>query len=102
MMDMIEFSKCIPPDKLAMIFKDFFEEHIAAYYIFKGLNFIKLSQVDINKISIVYSAELMDDENKQKLVYQLQNQPLSVSVYGHVFIPSINIVDDIIYITINK
>ena len=86
-MNMVEFSNQIPSDQLIEIFKDFFEQHIATYDLFKGIEFIKINNITIDKSSIMYSVKLLDDEDKEKIVRQLNNLPLTV--YGKTYTPSV-------------
>ena len=99
-MNMVEFSNQIPSDQLIMIFKNFFEEHVATYDLLKGIQFIKINNITMDKSSIMYSVKLLDDEDKGKIVHQLNNLPLSI--YGKVYKPSVFINGDLLCITINK
>ena len=54
----------------------------------------------MDKSSIMYSVKLLDDEDKGKIVHQLNNLPLSI--YGKVYKPSVFINGDLLCITINK
>ena len=99
-MNMVEFSNQIPSDQLIEIFKDFFEQHIATYDLLKGIEFIKINNITIDKSSIMYSVKLLDDEDKEKLVRQLNNLPLTV--YGKTYTPSVFLNGDLLCITIEK
>ena len=44
-MNMVEFSNQIPSEQLIMIFKNFFEEHVATYDLLKGIQFIKINNI---------------------------------------------------------
>ena len=44
-MNMVEFSNQIPSDQLIEIFKDFFEQHILAYDMLKGVEFVKVNNI---------------------------------------------------------
>ena len=99
-MNMVEFSNQIPSDQLMEIFKNFFEQHVAAYDILKDIEFIKINNITMDKSSIMYSVKLLDDEDKGKIVHQLNNLPLSI--YGKVYKPSVFINGDLLCITINK
>ena len=99
-MNMVEFSNQIPSDQLIEIFKDFFEQHIATYDLLKGIEFIKINNITIDKSSIMYSVKLLDDEDKEKIVRQLNNLPLTV--YGKTYIPSVFLNGDLLCITIEK
>ena len=99
-MNMVEFSNQIPSDQLIEIFKDFFEQHIATYDLLKGIEFIKINNITIDKSSIMYSVKLLDDEDKEKIVRQLNNLPLTV--YGKTYTPSVFLNRDLLCITIDK
>ena len=99
-MNMVEFSNQIPSDQLIEIFKDFFEQHILAYDILKGVEFVKVNNITINKSSIMYSVKLLNDEDKEKLVNQLNNLPLTI--YGKTYTPSVFLNGDLLCITIDK
>ena len=99
-MNMVEFSNQIPSDQLIEIFKDFFEQHIATYDLLKGIEFIKINNITIDKSSIMYSVKLLDDEDKEKIVRQLNNLPLTV--YGKTDTPSVFLNGDLLCITIDK
>ena len=63
-MNMIQFSNQVPSDQLILIFKDFFEQHIAAYDLLKGIEFVRRNEITMNKSSIMYSVKLLEDEDK--------------------------------------
>ena len=99
-MNMVEFSNQIPSDQLIEIFKDFFEQHILPYDMLKGVEFVKVNNITINKSSIMYSVKLLNDEDKEKLVNQLNNLPLTI--YGKTYTPSVFLNGDLLCITIDK
>ena len=99
-MNMVEFSNQISSDQLIYMFKDFFEQHIATYDLLKGIEFIKINNITIDKSSIMYSVKLLDDEDKEKIVRQLNNLPLTV--YGKTYTPSVFLNGDLLCITIDK
>ena len=49
-MDAIEFSNQIPSDDLVRIFKDFFEQHMLAYDILNGIQFVKINKITMNRV----------------------------------------------------
>ena len=61
-MDAIEFSNQIPSDDLVRIFKDFFEQHMLAYDISNGIQFVKINKITMNRSSIIYSVKLLQEE----------------------------------------
>ena len=97
---MVEYSNQIPTDQLIEIFKDFFEQQNATYDLLKGIEFIKINNITIDKSSIMYSVKLLDDEDKEKIVRQLNNLPLTV--YGKTYTPSVFLNGDLLCITIDK
>ena len=99
-MDMIEFSKQVPSENLARIFKDFFEQHVVAYDILKGIKFNGINSIDFNKSSIVYSVKLLSDKNKEQLVNNLNN--ITLNIYGKEYKPSVFMNGDLLGITISK
>ena len=74
-MNMIQFSNQVPSDQLILIFKDFFEQHIAAYDLLKGIEFVRINEITMNKSSIMYSVKLLEDEDKEKLAKSINNLP---------------------------
>ena len=48
----------------------------------------------------MYSVKLLDDEDKEKIVRQLNNLPLTV--YGKTYTPSVFLNGDLLCITIDK
>lgn len=99
-MNVLEFSNEIPADELATIFKDFFEQHMVAYNILSKIRFVSLNEVTCNKSSIIYSVKLLEDEDKEKLVNNLNNIP--VTMYGKQYIPNVFLNGDLLCITIEK
>ena len=99
-MNMVEFSNQIPSDQLIEIFKDFFEQHILAYDMLKGIEFVRINNITIDKSSIMYSVKLLNDEDKEKIVSQLNNLPLTI--YGKTYTPSVYLNGDLLCITISK
>ena len=100
MMDMIEFSNQIPSEKLSEIFKNYFEQHVLAYDLLKGIEFIKVNDITFDKSSIMYSVKLLDDNDKEKIVTHLNN--LTLNIYGNSYTPSVYLNGDLLCITINK
>lgn len=100
--DSVEFSKNIPPEQLAVIFKDYFEQHMAAYYILKGVEFVTVNKVDVDKASIMYSVRILNENQKEELVEKLKRRSGSISIYGHMITPDIFLNGDLLCITIKK
>jgi hypothetical protein len=101
-MDNLEFAKSISAEKLAEIFKDFFEQHMAVYEMLKGVEFIALNSVDIDTASIIYSVKVLDNNSKDELARKLESTSGLLSIYGHTYKPSIFMNGDLLCITINK
>ena len=101
-MDSIEFSKQIPSEQLAIIFKDFFEQHMLIYDILRDIQFVTISEVSFDKSSIIYSVKLLSEEDKGFVMTVLQNKNLSLTMYGKQYTPSVFMNGDLLCITINK
>lgn len=99
-MDMIEFSSSIPSEQLANIFINFFNEHIAAYDILNGVQFVNMNIITENKSSIIYSVKLLEGEDKEKLLSHLKN--ITVGAFGKVYRPDIYLNGDLLCVTIDK
>lgn len=101
-MNTIEFSNGIPAENLAIIFKDYFEKHMAVYDLLRGLQFVKINNISIDKASIMYSVKLLDSENKDKIVKALQSRAGSLTIYGQTYTPDVYLNGDLLCITIKK
>jgi hypothetical protein len=101
-MNTLEFAKNIPAEKLAEIFKDYFEQHMAVYDMLRGVEFISLNSVDMDTASIMYSVKLLNDQNKEDLVKKLQSTSGSLIIYGKPYTPNIYLNGDLLCITISK
>lgn len=99
-MDMIKFSDKVPSEQLAIIFKDFFNEHIAAGYALTGINIGDVNVITNDTSSIRYSVKMLPQDNRDKLVNHIQN--LHINVYGEMYIPSVYIEGDLLCITFKK
>lgn len=100
-MDTINFSKDIPPEQLAEIFRNYFEQHMAAYYILQGMQYGGM-KVTIDKASLMYSVHLLSPDNKERIVENLQRQNTRLHLYGKVIEPYVFLNGDLLCITINK
>lgn len=101
-MDTIDFSKSIPPEQLASIFKDYFEQHMAAYFIAKGMGCGTVQTVDMDKASIIYNIHILSDTDKEKIKQYLESQSLKLYIYGKTLDPKAYINGDLLCITIKK
>lgn len=101
-MNTLEFAKNIPAEKLALIFKDFFEQHMAVYDIARGVEFVSLNDVSFNTASITYSIKVLDDKAKDNLLHKLQSSSGTLTIYGKTYTPDIFMNGDLLCITINK
>lgn len=99
-MDMIKFSNQIPAEDLAKIFRDFFEQHMVAYDVLKGIKFVSINGITYDKSSIMYSVKLLEDEDKEKIVSHLNN--LTLTIYGKEYSPKVYLNGDLLCITIDK
>ncbi len=101
-MNSIEFTKNIPPEMLARVFKDYFEQHMAAYYMLKGVDFVSINSIDMDKASIMYSVKVLDEDQKTKLVDNLKKQSSTINIYGYNVTPEVFINGDLLCLTIKK
>ena len=90
-MNNTEFIKDIPADQIAIIFKDFFEQHMLVYDIIKNADFVSINDISIDSAST--EAEL-------KRLLELDSS--SLIIYGKEYKPNIFINGDLLCITINK
>lgn len=100
-MDTLEFGKNISSEKLAEIFKNFFEQHMAVYELIKGIQFVSLN-VDMDKASIIYSIKVLNEKEKDILFHKLQVTSGALSIYGKTYETNIFINGDLLCITLNK
>lgn len=100
-MDRIEFSRDIPAEKLIAVFKNFFEEHMAMYDMLKGEH-VKITSVDTNSASIIYSVRMLDDDNKEELMSRIKFMSQYFNIYGKTYDPDIYLNGDLLCITLNK
>lgn len=101
-MDTLDFVKDVPAEQLALIFKDFFEQHMFTYDLLRGIHFGGINSVDINTASIMYSIRLLDSDNKDTLIKHLNSKAGSLVIYGKHYIPEIYFNGDLLCITIKK
>ena len=101
-MDTLEFSSYIDPGTLASIFKDYFEQHIAAYYMLKGLDFAAINVSGIGTASIMYSVKLLKPEETNRIVDILNRESSNVIIYGIKIKPNIFVSGDLLCITLKK
>lgn len=101
-MNTLEFAKDIPAEKLAEIFRDYFEQHMFAYNLLRGVNFVSLNNVSFDKASIIYSVKVLNNEDKDKLVNNLISKSGSLNIYGKLYTPEIYLNGDLLCITIKK
>ena len=101
-MDTLEFSSYINPESLASIFKDYFEQHIAAYYMLRGLDFVSLNASGVDAASIMYSIKLLKPEDANRIVEALNRDSSNIVIYGIKIKPNIFISGDLLCITLKK
>lgn len=101
-MNTIDFVKDVPAEQLALIFKDYFEQHMFTYDLLRGIQFGGINSVDINTASIMYSVRLIGDEDKNALVKHLNSKAGSLVIYGKHYVPEIYINGDLLCITVKK
>lgn len=100
-MNAIEFTQNIPAEELAKIFKDYFEQHMIAYNMLRGVEFVKINEVNLDTASIMYSVRLLGSDDKEKLVKRLKLAG-SINMYGKVYTPELYLNGDLLCITIRK
>lgn len=101
-MDTLEFIKDIPAEQLGCIFKNYFNQHMLAYDLLRGVEFVKLVNIDINTSSIIYSVKLHDEDSRTKLLNKLTSKASSLTIYGKKYDPEVCLNGDILCITIKK
>lgn len=101
-MNTLDFVKDVPAEQLALIFKDYFEQHMFAYDLLRGIQFGGINSVDINTASIMYSIKLIDEDDKDILLNHLKSKAGSLNIYGKHYVPEIFINGDLLCITIKK
>ena len=101
-MNTLEFVKDVPAEQIALIFKDYFEQHMFTYDLLRGIHFGGINSVDINTASIMYSVKLIEGEDKDALINHLNSKAGSLVVYGKHYVPEIYINGDLLCITIKK
>lgn len=102
MMNALEFSHDVPANKLAEIFKDYFDQHMFVYGMLKNIEFAGINDVAYDKASIMYSVRLLDTENKDKLLKDLNSAAAHLVIYGKTYTPEIYLNGDLLCITIKK
>lgn len=101
-MNTIDFIKDVPADQLALIFKDYFEQHMFTYDLLRGVQFGGINSIDINTASIMYSVKLIEGEDQNKLIKHLNSKAGSLVIYGKHYVPEIYLNGDLLCITIKK
>ena len=101
-MNTVEFIENIPAEKVAEIFKNYFEQHMAVYDMLRGMEFISLNDIDINTASIMYCIKPLDEKTKMNLYHKLTSSSGSLNVYGKTYTPEVFINGDLLCITISK
>lgn len=101
-MNTIDFVKDVPAEQLALIFKDFFEQHMFTYDLLRGIQFGGINSVDINTASIMYSVRLIGNEDRNTLIKHLNSKAGSLVIYGKHYVPEIYFNGDLLCITIKK
>ena len=101
-MNTLDFVKDVPADKLALIFKDYFEQHMFTYDLLRGIQFGGINCVDINTASIMYSLKLIEGDDKNILLRHLNSKAGSLNIYGKHYTPEIYMNGDLLCITIKK
>ncbi len=100
-MNAIQFVENIPAQQIAVIFKDYFEQHMLVYDLLRGVDFVSLNSISFDKASIIYSVKL-GDENRDGLLKKLNSECSSLYIYGKQFTPKVFLNGDLLCITIEK
>lgn len=101
-MNTYEFVKDIPAEKVAEVFKSYFEQHMFTYDLLRGVQFGGIKSIDVNAASIMYSLKLLDTTDKDLLIKRLNSKAASLIVYGQHYTPEIYCNGDLLCITIKK
>ena len=101
-MDTLEFTKAIEPKEMANIFKNYFEQHMAAYYMLKGLDFVSITVSGVDKASILYSVKLLNPDQITRICDIMNNQSANLRVYNSVIKPKVFANGDLLCITLEK
>ena len=101
-MNTLDFVKDVPAEQLALIFKEYFEQHMFTYDLLRGIQFNGIISIDINTASIIYYIKLIGDEDKNILIKHLNSKAGSLIIYGKHYVPDIYIDGDLLCITIKK
>ena len=101
-MNNTEFIKDIPADQIAIIFKDFFEQHMLVYDIIKNADFVSINDISIDSASIMYRITMSNGVTEAELKRLLELDSSSLIIYGKEYKPNIFINGDLLCITINK
>ena len=96
-MELIELASIIE-----VIFRDYFEQHMAVYDMLKGVEFGSINSVDMDKASIIYSVKVLNQRDKDNLLNKLTDSSISLNMYGRSYTPSVYINGDLLCITIDK
>ena len=101
-MNTIEFTKNVPAERLAEVFKDYFEQHMAVYELIKGMEFLSINSINVDKASIMYSVKILDEKERNNLISKLQVTSGKLNIYSRDYAPHIFMNGDILSITISK
>lgn len=101
-MNALEFTKNVPAERLAEVFKDYFEQHMAVYELIKGMEFLSINSINVDKASIMYSVKILDEKERNNLISKLQVTSGKLNIYSRDYTPHIFMNGDILCITISK
>lgn len=101
-MNALEFTKNVPAERLAEVFKDYFEQHMAVYELIKGMEFLSINSINVDKASIMYSVKILDEKERNNLISKLQVTSGKLNIYSRDYAPHIFMNGDILCITISK
>jgi hypothetical protein len=102
-MNTIDFIKDIPAEQLAEIFRKYFEQHMMAYFLLKGMHYTGTRvSIDNNSASIMYAVKLDNPNEKSILEHNLKVNAGKLNIYGKVYTPEVYMNGDLLCITIKK
>ncbi len=103
-MNTLEFAKDIPAEQIAEIFRNYFEQHMAVYDMLRGMQFVRINNIETNPntASIMYSIKLLDARDKEWLERKLNLSSGSLIIYGKKYTPEVYMNGDLLCITIKK
>lgn len=101
-MNTIEFTQDVPVERVAMVFKEWFEQHMLTYDMLRGVQFYKLNNISVDHASLIYSIHLLDEEDKNKVLEMLNSRCASPVIYGRQYTPNVYMNGDLLCISFTR